>query len=210
MLLVTLTPLQILFLILTPVVITILLVFFVVIPLSQRKIRTHFKEYCYKAIYRLAFDEDYYLINDFQFKVDSKVVLIDHILFGNKYFYVVIDNYLPGDLIGKQDDKSLILIDNHNQKFYTENQFQTCKTLIDYLNIKTGISKDLLIGISIVNNDCTIGVESDSKQYYIIQRNKFKKLVKAIESRDVGKLNPTEMEAFVKALDEMNRTKKHE
>ncbi len=210
MLLLKLTTLQILFLILTPIVVITLLVFFVVIPVKQNRTKNHFKEYCYKAIYRLAFDEDYYLINDFQFKVDNKVVSIDHILFGNKYFYVIIDNYLPGDLIGKENDKSLILIDNHNQKYYTENQFQTCKTLIDYLSFKTGLSKDLLIGISIVNNDCMVGVESNSKQYYIIQRNKFKKLVKAIESREVGKLNPTEMEAFVKTLDEMNRTKKND
>ena len=170
--------------------------------------KKHFKEYCYKAIYRIAFDEDYYLINDFEFKVDSKIVSIDHVLFGNKYFYVIIDNYLPGDLIGKENDKSLILISNSNQKYYTENYFQTCKTLIDYLSFKTGISKDLLIGISIVNNDCMVGVESNSKQYYIIQRNKFKKLVKAIESRDVGKINPEEMDAFVQSMNAINRMKK--
>ena len=208
MLLIELTTLQILFLILAPVVVITLLVFFVILPLRQRHIKNSFKEYCYKAIYRVAFDEDYYLINDFKFKIDSKTISIDHILFGNKYFYVIIDNYLPGDLIGKENDKSLILIDKRNQKFYTENQFQTCKTLIDYLALKTGISKDLLIGIAIVNNDCKVGVESNSKQYYIIQRNKFKKLVKAIESRNVARIKQEQMEPFVQNLDQLNRTKK--
>ena len=208
MILAGLNTLQIIFLIAAPIVVIGLVVLFIVIPVNKSREKKHFKEYCYKAIYKVAFDEDYYLINDFQFKVDSKVVSIDHILFGNKYFYVVIDNYLPGDLMGKENDKSLILIDKHNQKFYTENQFQTCKTLIDLLALKTGLSKDLLIGISVVNNDCHIGVESNSKQYYIIQRNKFNKLVKAIESRDVGKINPEQLDAFVKTLNVNNRMKK--
>lgn len=208
MLLLHLTTLQILFLILAPVVVITLLVFFVVLPIKQYRIKNHFKDYCHKVIYKVAFDEDYYLINDFTFKVDFKTITIDHLLFGNKYFYVIIDSYLPGDLIGKENDKSLILIDNHNQKFYTENQFQTCKTLIDYLGIKTGISKDLLIGVAIVNNDCKIGVESNSKQNFIIHRNKFKKLIKTIESRDVGKINQAQMDNFVKAIDELNRKKK--
>lgn len=208
MLLLTLSTLQILFLILAPIVVVSLLLFFVIIPLKEWHIKNHFREYCHKLIYKVAFSEDYYLINDLKFKVDNKSVNIDHILFGNKYFYVIIDTYLPGDLIGKENDKSLILIDRHNQKYYTENQFQTCKTLMDYLNVKTGINKDLLIGIALVNNDCQIGVESNSKQLYILQRNKFKKLIKAIESRDVGKINQQEADAFVKSLNEMNRNKK--
>ena len=208
MLLLKLTTLQILFLILAPIVVITLLVLFVILPSKERYIKNHFQEYCYKEIYRLAFNEDYYLINNLTFKVDYKSVCIDHVLFGNKYFYVIIDTYLPGDLIGKENDKSLILIDNHNQKHYTENQFLTCKALIDCLKAKTGIDKELLIGIAIVNNDCKVGVESDSKQLYIIQRNKFKKLVKAIESREVGKINQKEMDAFVKSLDQMNRNKK--
>lgn len=208
MLLIDVLTLKILFIILTPVVIFTLAFFFIFLPLRDRHIKNHFREYCYKKIYKVAFDEDYYLINNFSFKVDGKSVTIDHILFGNKYFYVIIDTYLPGDLIGKENDNSLILIDRHNKKFYTENQFQTCKSLMEYLKVKTGIDQDLLIGIAIVNNDCRVGVESNSKQLYIIQRNKFKKLVKAIESRDVKKINEQEMDRFVKTLDEMNRNKK--
>lgn len=208
MLLVDVLTLKILFFILAPVVVFTLVFFFIVLPLRERHIKNHFREYCYKKIYKVAFDEDYYLINNFSFKVDGKLVCIDHILFGNKYFYVIIDTYLPGDLIGKENDNSLILIDRHNRKYYTENQFQTCKALMNYLKVKTGIDKDLLIGISIVNNDCKVGVESNSKQFYIIQRNKLKKLVKAIESRDVKKINEQEMDCFVKSLDEMNRKKK--
>ena len=208
MLLISLSTLQMLFLILAPIVVITILVFFVILPIRERQIKNHFREYCYKQIYKLAFDEDYYLINDFSFKVDGKSVSIDHILFGNKYFYVIIDTYLPGDLIGKENDKSLILIDKHNQKFYTENQFQTCKLLMDYLKAKTGIDKELLIGIAIVNNDCKVGVESNSKQFYIIQRNKFKKLVKAIENREVAKINQIEMDNFVKSLGEMKENRK--
>ena len=201
--------LQIAFLIAVPVVVIALVVFFIVIPVSKKKHKTQFKKYCYKTVYKIAFDEDYYLINTFKFRVDSsKVATIDHILFGNKYIYILIDVYYDGDLIGKESDKSLILIDKHNKKYYTENQYQVTKTLVNYISMTTGIAEDMFIGIVVVNNGCKIGIESNNKQHYIIQRNKLKKLVKAIESRDVGNINAAQLESAVKAIDKLNRAKK--
>ena len=203
------TP-QILFIILTPIVVIGLLVVFVFIPLTKRHNKNHFKEYCHKAIYKIAFNEDYYLINNFLFRVDStRVARIDHILFGEKYIYVIIDAYFEGDLVGKETDKSLILINKRNQKFYTDNQYAISKSLVKYLSNSTGIAEDLFVGIVVVNNNCKLGIETNNKQYYLIQRNKIKKLVKAIESRDVGKINAAQLESAVKAIDKSNRAKKN-
>lgn len=204
-----LKPLQIVFLILVPVAVITLVVCFIVVPVNKSHIKKNFKEYCHKAIYRIAFDEDYYLINEYMFRVDpSKVAKIDHILFGNKYIYVILDTYYDGDLIGKETDKSLILVDKRGKKYYTENQYLVSKSLIKALAVQTGIEEGMFIGIVVVNNSCKIGVETNSKQYYIIQRNKAKKLVKAIESRNVGNINAQQLEAAVKAIDKSNRKKK--
>ena len=204
-----LTTLQIIFLIATPIVVIALVVFFIVIPVNKSREKKHFREYCYKAIYKIAFDEDYYLINDMRFKVDSsKVAKIDHILFGNKYIYIINDAYYEGDLTGKETDKSLILIDDKGKKYYTDNQYSVSKALVKALSDSTSIGMDLLIGIVVVNNNCKISIETTNKQFYIIQKNKLKRLVRAIESRNVGNINAPQLENLVKAIDKLNRTKK--
>lgn len=211
MLLAKFTVLQILFLIIAPIAVISLLVIFVVLPINKNHHKNNFKEYCYKAIYRIAFDEDYYLINNFLFRVDSsKVARIDHLLFGNKYIYLIIDTYYEGDLTGKEENKSLILINNKNEKYYTDNQYMIVKSLVKSLSSKTGISEDMFIGVVVVNNDCRLAIETESKQYYMIQRNKLKRLVRAIESRNVGNINAAQLEAAVKAIDKLNRNKKNE
>ena len=211
MLLAKFTVLQILFLIIAPIAVISLLVIFVILPINKNHHKNNFKEYCYKAIYRIAFDEDYYLINNFLFRVDSsKVARIDHLLFGNKYIYLIIDTYYEGDLTGKEENKSLILINNKNEKYYTDNQYMIVKSLVKSLSSKTGISEDMFIGVVVVNNDCRLAIETESKQYYMIQRNKLKRLVRAIESRNVGNINAAQLEAAVKAIDKLNRNKKNE
>ena len=205
----TLNPFAIAFIILLPIAIIVAVVLFIAIPLNKKRRKKYFKEYCHKAIYRIAFDEDYYLINDFLFKVDSsKVARADHILFGNKYIYLIIDVYYEGDLTGNDEDKSLILIDKRGTKYYTDNQYLIAKSLVKALCRSTGISEDLFIGVVVVNNNCKLGIDTVSKQYYMIQRNRLKKLVKAIESRDVGKINAAQLESLVKAIDKLNRKKK--
>ena len=211
MLLAKFTVLQILFLIIAPIAVISLLVIFVILPINKNHHKNNFKEYCYKAIYRIAFDEDYYLINNFLFRVDSsKVARIDHLLFGNKYIYLIIDTYYEGDLTGKEENKSLILINNKNEKYYTDNQYMIVKSLVKSLSSKTGISEDMFIGVVVVNNDCRLAIETESKQYYMIQRNKLKRLVRAIESRNVGNINAAQLESAVKAIDKLNRNKKNE
>ena len=187
----------------------VLAAIFIAIPLNRRREKKYFKEYCYKSIYRIAFDEDYYLINDFLFKIDSsRVARADHILFGNKYIYLIIDVYYEGDLTGKDEDKSLILIDKRGTKYYTDNQYLIVKSLVKSLCRSTGINEDLFIGVVVVNKKCKLGIDTISKQYYMIQRNKLKKLVKAIESRDVGTINASQLESLVKAIDKLNRKKR--
>lgn len=201
--------LQIIFLVATPIVVIALVVFFIVIPINKKREKKHFKEYCYKSIYKIAFDEDYYLINNLLFRVDpTKVARIDHILFGNKYIYIIIDAYFEGDLTGKETDKSLILINERGKKYYTDNQYLVSKALVKSLADSTGIDNSLLIGIVVVNNNCKLSIETTNKQYYLIQKNKLKRLIRAIESRNVGNINAAQLEALVKAIDKLNRTKK--
>ena len=173
--------------------------------------KKNFKYFYYKRLYKIAMDRDYYLINDFLFKIDdSHVGRIDHILFADKYIYIMTDSYFNGDIIGKEDDKSVIVLGRDGKKYYDDNPLITNKKLINKLSLITGINPALIIGICIINDNCRYGIQTSSKSFYYIQSNKLKALIKAIESRQVGAINKEQLASAVKSIDKLNRRKRSE
>ena len=207
--LVQLTNIQLAFVIIVPIVLLIFLFICIYIPASGAYRRKHFQVHFYKQVYRVALNNDYYLINQFVFKVDSsKNATVDHILFGSKYIYVIISKYYQGDLVGKYLDKSLIFISHKGKKCYTDNPFNEVKLLASKLSSSTSIDASLMIGIVLINDDSKVAVQSESKQFYIIQRKRLPSLIKAIESRPVSTINETQLGKAVQSIAKLNKRKK--
>ena len=202
---------QIAFLIIVPIIVIAGLFCAFFFPLRKRKMRKEFKYYYYRFIYKEALYQDLYLINNFMFKIDdTHVGKIDHILFANKYIYIINDYYFDGDIEGKDTDASLIFISRTGKKKYMDNLLLDNKKLISKLSLITGINSSLMIGVSLVNKNCNVGVSSSSKHHYIVQANKFKMLLNAIESRPIGNINQEQLANAVQAIDKLNRkTKKN-
>ena len=204
-----LTDIQLAFVIIVPIIVFLFLVICLYFPISGAYRRKYFQIHFYKQVYRVALDHDYYLINQFVFKIDStKNATVDHILFGDKYIYAIISKYYQGDLIGKYADKSLIFISHKGKKCYTDNPYNEAKYLTSKLSSSTGIDASLMIGIVLINDDCKVAVQSESKQFYIIQRKRFPALIKAIESRPVETINEAQLEKAVQSIAKQNKRKK--
>lgn len=204
-----LTDGQLAFFIIVPVVVAIVIFFAIFIPVRNHKMKTDFKYFYYKRLYRLAMDGDYYLINNFLFRIDdSHVARIDHILFADKYIYLISDSYYDGDIIGKENDASFILVGRNGKKQYSDNPLTDNKKIVNKLSLITGINPSLLIGVCLINDNCRCSVVTTSKSFYIIQSNRFRKLLKAIESRDVGEINKDQLASAVKAINKLNRRKR--
>jgi len=202
--------LKILFIVLVSVVFVAGVIILILLILKKRQKSDKYKMVYYKKIYHIAIEQDYYLINDFLFKIDeSQVARIDHILFGEKFIYLINDYSYPGDITGKEDDKSLILQDLKGKKFYTDNPFISMKKILRCLSSITGIDPSMFIGVNLVNNDCHTYIQSTSKQFYIVKIGKLTQLVKNIESTPIGKIKEEELEATVKAIDKLNRRNKN-
>ena len=200
---------QIAFLIIVPIIVIAGLFCAFFFPLRKRKMRKEFKYYYYRFIYKEALYQDLYLINNFMFKIDdTHVGKIDHILFANKYIYIINDYYFDGDIEGKDTDASLIFISRTGKKKYMDNLLLDNKKLISKLSLITGINSSLMIGVSLVNKNCNVGVSSSSKHHYIVQANKFKMLLNAIESRPIGNINQEQLAKAVQAIDKLNRKAK--
>ena len=208
-LLVELTNIQWAFIIIVPIVILLFLSICIYIAASSAYRRKHFQIHFYKQVYKVALNHDYYLINQFVFKVDSsKNATVDHILFGNKYIYVIMSKYYQGDLVGKYLDKSLIFISHKGKKCYTDNPFNEVKLLASKLSSSTSIDASFMIGIVLINDDCKVAVQSESKQFYIIQRKRLPALIKAIESRPVNNINENQLAKAVQSIAKLNKRKK--
>ena len=207
--LIELTNIQWAFVIIVPIVLLLFLSLCVYVSASAAYRRKHFQIHFYKRVYKVALDNDYYLINQFVFKVDSsKNATVDHILFGNKYIYVIISKYYQGDLVGKYLDKSLIFISHKGKKCYTDNPFNEVKLLTSKLSSSTSIDASLMIGIVLINDDCKVAVQSESKQFYIIQRKRLAALIKAIESRPINNINEGQLAKAVQSIAKLNKRKK--
>lgn len=207
--LISLTTMQLAFVIIVPIVVVLFLVIVLYFPISSAYRRRHFQAHFYKRVYKVALENDYYLINQYLFKIDtSKLAMVDHILFGEKYIYVILSKYYEGDLLGKSSDKSLIFISHKGKKCYTDNPIIQSKQLSSKLSSATGLDASLLIGIILINDDCKVEVQSDSKQFYIIQRKRFPALIKAIESRPVNEINEAQLAKAVQSIAKQNKRKK--
>ena len=202
---------QIAFLIIVPTIVVIAIAVLIYLLNRRHMMKKNFKYFYYKRLYKIAMDRDYYLINDFLFKIDdSHVGRIDHILFADKYIYIMTDSYFNGDIIGKEDDKSVIVLGRDGKKYYDDNPLITNKKLINKLSLITGINPALIIGICIINDNCRYGIQTSGKSFYYIQSNKLKALIKAIESRQVGTINKEQLASAVKSIDKLNRRKRSE
>ena len=182
-------------------IVILLLLFFLIYPRIRNLLYSkNFKQYYYKKIYKTALYKDFYLINDFPFKFDSRIALIDHILFGEKYIYFIIDKYYTGDLLGNAIDPSLIFIPRKGDKNYTDNPINQINNYIKNISLLTNLDQSLLIGIVLVNSQGNVAVKSELNGCYIIQEKRFYQLIKAIESRDIGTMNEEQLAKAVKNI----------
>ena len=204
-----LTTMQIWFIVIASVIGAIILLILILVPTMRFIHRRYYKKYYYRLIYRIALYNDYYLVNNFVFRLNQNdQTTIDHILFGEKFIYVIMDNYFAGDLLGNAEDQSLVLINKNGSKNYVNNPYYSFNSLLSRFAAATGISTDLMVGVTIVNNNCRMSITSNSKQFFMVQRKQFRKLVKLVESRDIGDINADRLQAAVLLVDEMNRKNK--
>ena len=146
-------------------------------------------------------DKDYFLLNNFLFKIDDNhTALIDHILCGEKYIYLINSYHYDGSLKGEIFDQSLVYSPKKGPKKYTKNHMLGMRKLLERLSMVTNLDQDLFIGIVLVNDEVNLSISDESKVYYMIQRNRLSALIKAIESRNIPMIDQKQLEEAINAL----------
>ncbi|NCA95741.1 MAG: hypothetical protein EOM74_02050 [Methanomicrobia archaeon] len=192
-------------------IVAALILIIALFPLLKRSFYTrNFVRIYYRDVYRIALYFDFFLINELILKLDDQnTSTLDHVIFGEKYIYAIRDKYLPGALSGKAEDQQWIYHPRHQRPKRIDNLLKFNRVRVEKMSLVTGLDYDLFISIVLVNDDLDLSeVEINSKVDYIVHRKDLYKLIKAIESRPVSKINEQELQQAVRDIDKINQ--KHE
>lgn len=176
--------------------------------LRKAKYQKDFVSICGKKIYKYVYKNDYYLINKLELKEsDNHILKVDHLLFANKYIYLIKDYHLPGELIAKESDNSFIYIpsDKNLDKRYIDNLLIKNKKQVHRVARCIGLDESLFISIVILSDDTQLDdFKSSSNDNFIVHLSRFNRLIDKIESRNVKPLNDNQLKYTVKDVAKLN------
>ena len=182
----------------------------------KAKLKKDFVPIYGKKIYRYALHNDLYLINQLELKGnDDQIIKIDHLLFANKFIYVISDYYLPGLVLAKENDQSFIYksSEKDSQNVYIDNLLIKGKELANKVAFNLGLNPSLFISVALVNDASDFdNFKSTSLDTFIVHLSSFNKFIDKIESRNVAPLNNDQLKYTVKDINRLNerrKTKKH-
>ena len=160
----------------------------------------------YRKVYRVALDNDFYLINQFSNRTaELEEFHIDHILIGNKYFYCIRDRYYDGAIAAREDNPSWIFFHKDKGQYIT-NPLNVNKLRVQRLSLMSGIDEKMFISIVLINNDCYLTpYQPTSTDNFLSSLKDFPKLIEELESRDVDPLDQRDIAVAARDFSELNR-----
>jgi hypothetical protein len=170
---------------------------------KQRYIRRHLIPFFGKRIYHLALYNDFYLINRVNLKIDDdSQAHIDHLLFGEKFIYIIKDRFYDGALTGNPLDANWMYYAKFTRRGkYISNPFLVNRVRIEKLSLVTGLDPHLFINLIVVNDNCLLDeITTPDNMTYIVKMGKLEKLIKAIEERDIDPIDPEQLDRAVKDI----------
>lgn len=169
-----------------------------------------FKYNSSNIVYQIAMDKDFYVINNVAIEIDTKIIHFSHIIFGNKYIYCIGDLYQNGPLSGKFKDIQWMKYLDNGEIAHIKNPLSLHRTRVQYLKSALN-AEDLLIGISLVNDECLIDkVEDAPEDIFMINLRNLKSFINNKEKENVSPIEPIQLDSLVRQIyNKNNQTKEY-
>ena len=196
------------------ILLVISIIFFITFPFIKRNaLKKNFVRLYGRGVFKIANMYDYYLINQLVLKSnDDSKLYIDHLMFANKFIFVIKDYCFDGMVKGKEIDQSWVYYfgsEKHPKQEYINNPFIENEARVKKLSMITGLEDNMLISVILVNDDCDLSLElNESNDHFIVKRSGLKKLVEEIEARNIGELENIALSHVVKDIAELNLNKR--
>ena len=184
--------------------ILLLLLFLIIFPFAKRHYNfKNFQKIYYKEIRKIDEINDYYLINNLVIKNNNQLICrIDHVLFGDKYIYVIKDRYYRGAISGKKEDSTWFFYSNQKKQFEMDNPMAMNEKRLEKLSLVTNIDKSFFISILVINDNCVVknANELNKNNSFIVSKKNLRKLIKNIEKRNVKNMDQKQLEFAVQDI----------
>ncbi len=161
------------------IVILLVLIFFH--QLSNFFEKIFFRFNVARKVYKIAKDNDYYLLNKVAINVEGKTIHFDHLLFGDKYIYCIGVNYYPLAINGKQNDKKWFRYKANNKFVYIKNPMRLHRERVNYFSSLISSDSDLFVATIVINNSCLIDEKCNTKYDKVINLKNLENMVKNYE-----------------------------
>lgn len=171
-------------------IICLILVFYRPIYLGVEKL--FFRSNVARKVYKIAKDNDYYVLNKVAINVMGRTIHFDHLLFGNKYIYCIGVKYYSLAIDGNYKDVSWFNYKTNNKFEYIKNPMRLHRERVEHFCSLVAPTSDLFVATILVNNSCLVGDIKESGKYNkIVRINDFEKLIKEYENdKSVDPIDP--------------------
>ena len=131
---------------------------------------------------------------------------IDHVIFGNKYVYIITDYMLKGFVSGEVNDNSWVYFNKLKKKNqYLDNlSYVSDKNIQEFAGI-LGISTEPIVSICLVPNECDFTVKQlEYNKKMVVHYSSLNRKIKELESQNIGTLNEQQTNEQYSAIKSKN------
>lgn len=166
---------------------------------NSRVEKLFFQKMTGRKVYAIAKDNDYYLLNKVAIRVEGKIIHFDHILFGDKYIYCIVNRYYPVAVHGNPEDPSWFCYKRNGKFKIMKNPLRINRERVNYFASAIASSKDIFVGIVLVNNQCLIDPsDSGSENDLLLNLKDLRAKIKRYERNSlVNPIEPASLKALV-------------
>ncbi|MCQ2797044.1 MAG: hypothetical protein MJ241_01120 [Bacilli bacterium] len=184
----------------------LLIAWFLYTPIKNWLWRHRTPEMFYKKVLKVANDFDFYLVNNIKVKSGTRAIgVINHIIGGDKYLYLISECYFNGVVEARSDDKIWVFYSKDGKKSDFRNQIQVNNDIINAFCMSTSISKSFIRGIVIINDDCFVQrLDSGVGETILVPVSKLEYVIKKYEEDDVKPFSDSTLKQVIWDLHDSN------
>ncbi len=161
----------------------------------------------YKKIYKIALDNDFYLINSFANKTaEEEEFHIDHILIGEKFIYCIRDRYYEGTIRAKENDPNWIYYSRkYKDGYLIPNPLRMNEIRVQRMSLMSGLSRKLFISVVLVNNECFLSnYEVTSSNNFVVSLKNLPSFIAEKEALPVEPMDPRAIDVAARDIADLN------
>ena len=183
------------------IAVSIIIILIIIFLYIYHPIKNIYGRHRYHKIYRfilnvISKEKKCILLNNLALPIGgNNFIHIDHLLFADKYIYVIKDRYISGSLEALENNRYWFSYNLKGEQTAISNSLSVNQERIDKLALLTGVEHNLFVNVVLLNDNCNLAPTNISKpNTYIIKLRYFKSFLRKKESQNVAPLNRIQLE----------------